>query len=60
MPKYLQHDIDALLKGIKESSSVLDCLYLELNASINVAEVDEDISEDAASYLRNKYLYGKE
>lgn len=58
LPKYLQHDIDALKQGMREKVSYLDCLFDELYGSINSAEVDLLISEEQAAYLRNKYLYG--
>jgi len=60
LPKYLQHDIDALIEGEKNKSSLLDCLWCELYASINSAEVDLEITEEQAAYLRQKYLYEEE
>lgn len=56
LPKYLQHDIDQLLEHIAVHSSVVDCAYNELQSSINCAEIDEDITEEQAAYLRNKCL----
>lgn len=55
LPQYLQHDIDQLIKG--ENSSLWDCYWCELYASINSAEVDLEITEEQAAYLRKKYLY---
>ena len=57
LPRYLQHDIDGLLEGAEKGVSYYDCLWSELYGSINSAEVDELISEEQATYLRNKYLY---
>lgn len=56
LPGYLQRDISALVKGRAEGSSVLDCLFCELQASINSAEWDREITADVADYLRQKYL----
>lgn len=57
LPEYLQHDLDAYKQGLKEKSSLLDCLWGELYGSINIAEInDESISHEHAEYLRNKFL----
>ena len=41
LPKYLDHDIKAYVKGLVGHSSLLDCLRGELYGSINSAEWDE-------------------
>ncbi|MDO4178177.1 MAG: helix-turn-helix transcriptional regulator [Phascolarctobacterium sp.] len=57
LPKYLQDDLDAYKKGLKEKSSLLDCLWGELYGSINCAEINEQsITHEHAQYLRDKYL----
>lgn len=56
LPAYLQHDIDALQRGLAEQPLYLDCLYDELYGSINAAEWDEEITHEQAAYLREKYL----
>ncbi len=56
LPKYLGNDINALLKGIKENSTLLDCLMDEVYGSINSAYWDGQISEEHANHLREKYL----
>ena len=56
LPKYLDDDIKALLKGIKENSTLLDCLMDEVYSSINGAYFDGRISEEHADHLREKYL----
>ena len=57
LPEYLQHDLDAYKQGIKEKSSLLDCLWGELYGSINIAEINEGcITHEHAQYLRDKYL----
>ena len=44
-------------KGLKEKSSLLDCLWCELYGSINCAEINEkSITHEHAQYLRDKYL----
>jgi len=58
LPRYLQHDIDQLIKN--ENPNLWDCYWCELYASINSAEVDLEITEEQAAYLRKKYLYGDE
>lgn len=59
LPDYLQHDLDAYKSGIKNHSSLLDCLWGELYGSINMAEINErSITHEHADYLRKKYLYG--
>lgn len=57
LPGYLQNDLDAYKQGLKENSTLLDCLWGELYGSINWAEISEgSISHDHAQYLRDKYL----
>ena len=56
LPRYLRSDIVALEEGLKNNSSVLDCLYDEVQGSINSAYYDNEISESQADYLRKKYL----
>ena len=61
LPKYLDHDLNAFKKGVEEGSSLLDCLWGELYASINIAEIDDQaITSEQAQYLRDKYLLGKD
>ena len=59
LPKYLKHDLDALVEGRKINSSVLDCLWCEMQGSINSALVDRQITGKQANYLRRKYLWGE-
>lgn len=57
LPEYLQHDLDEYKKGMKEGSTLMDCLWGELYGSINIAEInDVAITHEHAEYLRNKYL----
>lgn len=59
LPGYLQHDLDAYKKGLKEHSALLDCLWGELYGSINAAEIDDGaITKEHADFLRKKYLFG--
>lgn len=61
LPPYLQHDLDAYKEGIKNKSSLLDCLWCELYGSINGAEIDDQaITHEHAWYLRTKFLGLKE
>ncbi len=60
LPEYLQHDLDAYKEGRANNSSLLDCLWCELYASINIAEIDDGfITAEHADYLRQKFLWGK-
>ncbi len=60
LPNYLQHDLDEYKKGLKNHSSLIDCLWGELYGSINMAEIsDGAISPEHADYLRQKYLWRK-
>ncbi len=57
LPDYLQHDLDAYKEGLKNKSSIMDCLWGELYGSINMAEISEGvITPEHADYLRRKYL----
>ena len=59
LPAYLQHDLDAYKDGLKNKSSILDCLWGELYGSINMAQItDGVITPEHADYLRQKYLFG--
>lgn len=57
LPDYLQHDLDAYKEGLKNGSSLMDCLWGELYGSINAAEItDGIITHEHAEYLRQRYL----
>ncbi len=61
LPEYLQHDLDEYKKGLREHSTLLDCLWGELYGSINVAVINDGIiTPEHADYLRKKYLFGGE
>lgn len=58
LPDYLQHDLDEYKKGLKEGSTLIDCLWGELYGSINMAEISDGlITPEHADYLRQKYLW---
>lgn len=58
LPQYLQYDLDAYKDGLKNGSTLLDCLWGELYGSINIAEISEGvITHEHAEYLRTKYLW---
>lgn len=56
MPGYLKRDIEAWKEGLRTNSTLLDCLWGEVYGSINSAFYDNEISEEEADYLREKYL----
>lgn len=59
LPEYLQRDLDAFKEGLKNGSSLIDCLWGELYGSINIAEISDGvITPEHADYLRQKYLWG--
>lgn len=59
LPEYLQRDLDAFKEGLKNGSSLIDCLWGELYGSINMAETSDGvITPEHADYLRQKYLWG--
>lgn len=59
LPGYLQHDLDAYKEGLKNGSTLLDCLWCELYGSINIAEINDGaITPEHADYLRQKFLWG--
>ena len=59
LPEYLQHDLDAYKDGLKNGSSLMDCLWCELYGSINIAQIsDGAITAEHADYLRQKFLWG--
>jgi len=55
LPKYLKNDIIALEEGIANNSHLLDCLYNEVQGSINSAYYDNEITKNQADYLWRKY-----
>jgi len=59
LPKYLEEDLKRFKEGLKNKSSLLDCLICELQDSINGANLDNEITEEQCDYLYNKYIYGR-
>ena len=58
LPDYLQQDLNAYKDGLRNRSSLMDCLWGELYGSINMAEISEEvITPEHADYLRQKYLF---
>ena len=56
LPQFLQNDINALVEGERTNSTLLDCLYCEVQGSINSALWDNMITDKQAKFLRKKYL----
>lgn len=61
LPWYLEHSLNVWKeylkreeKGIKDD--LWDCYWCELNADINSAEVEQEITTEQAWHLRIKYL----
>ncbi len=56
LPKYLERDIEALKKGVKENVNYIDCLVNEMQGSINTAWVNGQITEEQCDYLYKRYV----
>jgi hypothetical protein len=56
LPLYLKKDISALKEGWENNSGLLDCLYNEVQGSINSAFYDNELTKEQAVFLRRKYL----
>lgn len=56
LPQYLKNDIAAFEEGVRNKSTLIDCLWSEVYGSINSAYYDNEISREQAEYLRKKYL----
>ncbi|MDR2590234.1 MAG: hypothetical protein LBC71_04510 [Oscillospiraceae bacterium] len=56
LPRYLQNDLKALNNGYESKPSYLDCLYNEVQGSINAAFHNKEISYITAEMLREAYL----
>lgn len=54
LPEWLSESIQNYESD--KDSSILDCLYCELQSDINVAEVEQIITSEQAWFLREKYL----
>lgn len=57
LPTYLANDLYAVKNNNKKNCSYYDCLINELYSSINIAVYAEEITEEQAWYLRQKYIY---
>lgn len=51
LPEYLKDDIMALTEGYRTNSSLLDCLYCEVQGSINSALYSDEITEEQAAFF---------
>lgn len=59
IPEYLKNDIEEYLKYKDDKTcTFIDCLIDEIYGSINSALYDNEITEEQANYLRDKYCYG--
>lgn len=61
LPTYLQASLETMIASWKRIDSGQkdyrwDLYWCELNADINAAEVEQEISAEQAWYLREKYL----
>lgn len=62
LPEYLMRSLLNFKKGKEKSLHDknycrFDCDFCEFQSDINCAEVDGEISQEQADYLRTKYLY---
>jgi len=56
LPSFLNESITNYRKAIRNSSLSIDCYNMELNSSINVAEIENIISKETANRLRRRYF----
>ncbi|MDR0446347.1 MAG: hypothetical protein LBH17_04850 [Oscillospiraceae bacterium] len=59
LPEFLRHDIDALAAAYENPekyATLIDCLYCEVQGSINSAYYGGQITEKEAALLRSRYL----
>jgi len=56
LPIYLKNAVLEFIEGYKNNSTLLDCLYGELQGSINSAFYDREITKKEFDFLRKKYL----
>ncbi|MCQ2795765.1 MAG: helix-turn-helix transcriptional regulator [Bacilli bacterium] len=56
LPSFLNDSITKYRKAIKNEDFSADCYSIELNSSINVAEVENLISKETANRLRRRYF----
>lgn len=56
MPEFLLDSISMYRRAIRKDSTMVDCYSDQLNSSINVAEVENLISKELASRLRERYF----
>lgn len=54
-PQFLVNDMIALSEGYKNHAPAWDCLYYEVQSSINSAYYNNEITEEQADFLRIKY-----
>ena len=58
LPPYLQDDINNLLEELKNNDSkIIDCLLDEVYGSINSALYSNEITDEEANILREKYYW---
>ena len=57
LPKQLQINLDAYKAEDQHNTLKMEPLWYNLYAAINEALNDEEISDEAARYLRDKYLF---
>ena len=59
IPEYLKNDIQQYKKYKNDKKcTIIDCLKDEIYGSINSALYSDEITEEQANYLRDKYCYG--
>lgn len=56
LPPFLIDSIAKYRKAIRKKDLSIDCFSVELNSSINVAEVENLISKETANRLRKRYF----
>ena len=55
-PEYLTQSLRDCIEDAATGGRLWDCVSLDLESSINMAERDDDITPEAAQFLRGHYL----
>ena len=55
-PEYLTQSLRDYIEDAASGGRLWDCVSLDLESSINMAERDGDITPEAAQFLRSHYL----
>lgn len=55
--KQLENDLIALIKGVQENVSYIDCLQDEVHNDVNAACASDMMSKHHADFILNNFVY---